>query len=475
MKSVKKILFGFMAVCLAAACEKQVQPTLEQDYFELNFYDVKSKTSFSPSDRSVAWDADDEITVLVNEGGIFTNYTFHKTPGNANGFYNKEFKPKEGSSYEYYAVYPVSDSWSGFRSEDGFSNATVIIGGGKSEAQFQSVSNSGEHIMSSMSGKAVATGTETPAIGMNHMTNIISVSVSNETQQQVNVSSVSVDISDEFFLIGDGYFDPEGNVKLNNQYGSRKAVLNVESGSIEPGFTGEFYLAVAPFILRKGYSLIVTVVTDKGNYTRYVTNDTDLTFGKGTVNRTELKITENSDYYIEYTSDEKIELEKYSSTYDETTKSGRIYFNSPSVPDSLLMKNELVSSVTIPSNIEYIGKMAFYGAKTKFSEIKFAMDGNLREIGDQAFSACKRLHSVDIPSSVMIIGSKSFYNIGSTTNKASIRIRCMNPPRCVADSFDSGSGAGRLNVIEVPAGTMEAYRLQWSAFGYFEKVTEFAE
>lgn len=75
-----------------------------------------------------------------------------------------------------------------------------------------------------------------------------------------------------------------------------------------------------------------------------------------------------------------------------------------------------ITSVTIPSSIEYIGNEAFRNC-SKLTTIKFNTPSNLTNIGNYVFYDCTELTEVAIPESVTTIGSGVFNNTGWYNNQ----------------------------------------------------------
>jgi len=66
----------------------------------------------------------------------------------------------------------------------------------------------------------------------------------------------------------------------------------------------------------------------------------------------------------------------------------------------------ITNSVTIPEEVEYIGEKAF--SSNLFRSVVFPTNSKLRIIGNSAFSYCKQLSSVTLPSTLRIIGNSAF-------------------------------------------------------------------
>lgn len=68
-------------------------------------------------------------------------------------------------------------------------------------------------------------------------------------------------------------------------------------------------------------------------------------------------------------------------------------------------------NVTIPNNVTYIGKSAFYESNIA----SITLSNNISTIGEWAFGHCRNLASISVPASVMEIGKKAFLGCNSLT------------------------------------------------------------
>ena len=71
-----------------------------------------------------------------------------------------------------------------------------------------------------------------------------------------------------------------------------------------------------------------------------------------------------------------------------------------------------LGSITLPSNLRIIGNRAFYYCEKLSSVI---IPEGVTEIGSEAFSGCESLTSIVLPNSIKIIGDEAFYRTGLTT------------------------------------------------------------
>jgi hypothetical protein len=117
-----------------------------------------------------------------------------------------------------------------------------------------------------------------------------------------------------------------------------------------------------------------------------------------------------------------------------------------------------LTSVTIPNSVTSIRDNAFYSC-TGLTSI--SIPNSVASIGSLAFYLCTGLTSVTIPESVTSIDSNAF---ASCTGLTSVTFVSATPPSNIGTPaiFEDCS---QLNVIHVPAGTLNAYRSALSSAG----------
>ena len=125
-----------------------------------------------------------------------------------------------------------------------------------------------------------------------------------------------------------------------------------------------------------------------------------------------------------------------------------------------------LTSVTIGNGVSSIGSSAFYGCSGLTSVI---IGNSVTSISESAFQKCIGLTSITIPDSVARIDNFALL-IGSSTNKAVIRMKPTTPPQIKSSSFDKNN----LEKIIVPKGTGATYKsaTNWSALAsYIQEAT----
>ena len=122
-----------------------------------------------------------------------------------------------------------------------------------------------------------------------------------------------------------------------------------------------------------------------------------------------------------------------------------------------------LTNLTLPSSVTEIGYKAFWDCSGLTS---LTLPSSVTEIGDYAFLGCSGLTSLSFPSGITSIGYNAFSGCSGLT---SIYVYAEKLPKMESDVFD-GCDAKKCTVY-VPKGTYDDYWL--SEFGYFENIVEF--
>lgn len=115
-----------------------------------------------------------------------------------------------------------------------------------------------------------------------------------------------------------------------------------------------------------------------------------------------------------------------------------------------LFKNTDVKKVNIPASVKAIGGAAFAGC-TNLSQVNFAADAQIEDLGWRAFYDCTALTSIKIPDSVTRIGTETF---SGCTNLATIDI----------------SKKSKLTQIEYGAFGYYPYKIDLKSLGEFSDI-----
>ena len=280
-------------MCLALSitdCQKelvdQTTPASEPN-FELFAQPVTTKTANDGLDTK--WVAKDAINVFHAEAGSTAydsdgRFTVKDIEtGRFDGTVSKSLSADK--SYDWYAFYPYS---SYNKTPAGISKETfgyTTIGG---TSQTQTGNGSRVHLAGEscpLYGIASNVASDkVPSISMNHLTSVIKVSVTNNSGEDLTVSSVSFTGTED--IVGTYFINfaasPVGYKPSGNQYVSNTASLEVKNGEvISSGASADFYIAVKPFTAKTGTTLKLAV----NGYEKTLTLKNDITFTAGHIKK----------------------------------------------------------------------------------------------------------------------------------------------------------------------------------------------
>ena len=168
---MKKILFATMAItAMAVGCQ---EAELENgaisngEVFKISAALPETKTAFDPDGYQVAWEADDELTVIINSNDA---YKFTKS-ADANDFEATGVSLQEGVN-TYHVLYPYNSyvqevDAEGFTSRNGQKTYVSIP---DQTAETQATVDNTDHIKGVMYGYTTADISETPSIQMHQLT-----------------------------------------------------------------------------------------------------------------------------------------------------------------------------------------------------------------------------------------------------------------------------------------------------------------
>lgn len=282
----KSFVYAAGLMCLALSitdCQKelvdQTTPASEPN-FELFAQPVTTKTANNGLDTK--WVAKDAINVFHAEAGSTSyfsdnNFTVKDIEtGRFDGTVSKSLSADK--SYDWYAFYPYTSQITtpGDR-EVGW----VTVGG---TSQTQTGNGSRAHlarescplygIVSNVASDKV------PSISMNHLTSVIKVSVTNNSGEDLTVSSVSFTGTED--IVGTYFINfaasPVAYKSSGNAYVSSTASLTVSNGeALANGSSADFYIALKPFTAKTGSTLKLAV----NGYEKTLTLKNDITFTAG--------------------------------------------------------------------------------------------------------------------------------------------------------------------------------------------------
>lgn len=285
----KSFVYAAGLMCLALSitdCRKelvdQTTPASEPN-FELFAQPVTTKTANNGLDTK--WVAKDAINVFHAEAGstlyVSDNQFTVKDieTGRFDGTVSKSLSADK--SYDWYAFYPYSsyNKTPAGISKDTFGYTTI---GGTSQTQTGNGSRvhlAGESCPLYGIASNVASD-KVPSISMNHLTSVIKVSVTNNSGEDLTVSSVSFTGTED--IVGTYFINfaasPVAYKSSGNAYVSSTASLTVSNGeALANGSSADFYIALKPFTAKTGSTLKLAV----NGYEKTLTLKNDITFTAG--------------------------------------------------------------------------------------------------------------------------------------------------------------------------------------------------
>lgn len=281
----KSFIYAAGLMCLALSitdCQKelvdQTTPASEPN-FELFARPVTTKTANNGLDTK--WVAKDAINVFHAEAGS-TEYVsdgkFTVKDIETGRFDGKVKTLDADKSYDWYAFYPYTSQIT----TPGEKTAGWVTVGGTSQTQTGNGSRAhlaGESCPLYGIASNVASD-KVPSIAMNHLTSVIKVSVTNNSGEDLTVSSVSFTGTED--IVGTYYINfadsPVAYKSSGNAYVSPTASLTVANGeALANGSSADFYIALKPFTATAGSTLKLAV----NGYEKTLTLKNDITFTAG--------------------------------------------------------------------------------------------------------------------------------------------------------------------------------------------------
>lgn len=282
----KSFVYAAGLMCLALSitdCQKelvdQTTPASEPN-FELFARPVTTKTANNGLDTK--WVAEDAINVFHAEAGSTEYVSDGKftvkdiETGRFDGPVSTSLSADK--SYDWYAFYPYTSQIT----TPGEKTAGWVTVGGTSQTQTGNGSRAhlaGESCPLYGIASNVASD-KVPSIEMNHLTSVIKVSVTNNSGEDLTVSSVSFTGTED--IVGTYYINfadsPVAYKSSGDKYVSSTASLTVSGGTaIANGASADFYIALKPFTAKTGSTLKLAV----NGYEKTLTLKNDITFTAG--------------------------------------------------------------------------------------------------------------------------------------------------------------------------------------------------
>lgn len=285
----KSFIYAAGLMCLALSitdCQKelvdQTTPASEPN-FELFARPVTTKTA--NNDLDTKWVANDDINVFHAEAGSIS----YRSDGQfivkdiETGRFDGTVKTLDADkSYDWYAFYPYTSL---ITTPDNTASGYCYIGSRADASQTQTGDNNMSHICGSnypLYGIAKnVNASDVPSIQMQHLTSVIKIVVTNSTEEELTLNSVSFtaeeNISGQFYIA----FNSETPKYTSAGYPSKTANLTVSDVKVAAKATATVYMAIKPFTAKTGSTLKLAV----NGYEKTRTLDNDITFTAGHIKK----------------------------------------------------------------------------------------------------------------------------------------------------------------------------------------------
>ena len=251
---------SLVAIAALASCNKEIEAPIEDLKggvpFEISASAIDTKTSIN--DVTTSWVAGDAINLFHAEAGSTTyksdgQFTIAAEDLDAKKFKGTLASALEAGSYDWYAFYPYSEY---VTTPASTSSGYVTVGG---TSQTQTGNSSTAHLCGEscpLYGIATTVANDVAtSIEMNHLASIVEVNVTNNSGENLTVTSVSFTGTED--IVGTYYIDftktPIVYTPSGDKYVSSTASLSVADGeAIVAGSSATFYVAIKPFTVSSG-------------------------------------------------------------------------------------------------------------------------------------------------------------------------------------------------------------------------------
>ncbi len=310
---MKKMLFTTACLIALSACVKEKDESIKQTEYSFRIeasVSADTKTVFNPENNSVAWENDDALSVLINDGETIAAYRFDKVADEANMFECKDFIPVENKSYTYSVLYPycekiipldpsgnnefyvTHDSFTITKSSSSNDFTWIQMPELANTSLKQSAIGDAVHVEGPLYGYTTADGTATPSVLLKHCTHILRASITNNTGSTITVQNVTVsndanqDLRGRYmFNVSDGSVKPYPYDEISSSIS-----MDVENGTIAAGETGIVYIPNSGFTIPEGKNLCFTVTCGEGKSEIVKTMTADLVCAPGGIRTANLTL-----------------------------------------------------------------------------------------------------------------------------------------------------------------------------------------
>lgn len=265
--------------------QNPVEPSVDGVPFEIVVSTADTKTA--NDGLKTVWTAGDALNVFHELGGgkqYKSDNKFEFSAGNCfKGTISEELV--EEMCYNWYALYPYNEKVETPAATD---KGWVVVGSKTTASQTQKGNNSMAHIAGENYPLAGVCKDweyyedETLEIEMSNLTSLVEVVVTNNTEEDLTVSSVAISAPEN--VVGTFYIDFTGEEVVytpsGESYVSKKATLNVQdAAALTKGQSAKYYVAVKPFAAATGETLTLSV----NGYEKKLTLKSEASFTAGKI------------------------------------------------------------------------------------------------------------------------------------------------------------------------------------------------
>lgn len=292
---MKRNLISMAAAVLAiAGCsvtDLEENNAVSKDTFRLTAEITTTRTTFDPAGYKVAWDADDALSVIASDGGIYTGYMFSKVQDAGDNVFGSDNFVMTETMEALSAIYPYSEALGSI--VDGNTDGAVTIGSAAGQAQKQTGDNPGSNVDAPLYGYAEISSEEGWShIEMHHAASLVEVTVSNSASADLAITDIDLTTTAGCYLSGEFQINPQTGalVAAGTDRVSEEASLDITDVTVAQGESRKFYITVAPFTLAAGDAVNVYVTANGSRMLFRKEMTKERTFAAGTVNRTSVDI-----------------------------------------------------------------------------------------------------------------------------------------------------------------------------------------
>lgn len=291
-----------LAIAGCSVTDLEENNAVSKDTFRLTAEITTTRTTFDPAGYKVAWDADDALSVIASDGGIYTGYMFSKVQDAGDNVFGSDNFVMTETMEALSVIYPYSEALGSI--VDGNTDGAVTIGSAAGQAQKQTGDNPGSNVDAPLYGYAEISSGGWSHIEMHHAASLVEVTVSNSASADLAITDIDLTTTAGCYLSGEFQINPQTGalVAAGTDRVSEEASLDITDVTVAQGESRKFYITVAPFTLAAGDAVNVYVTANGSRMLFRKEMTEERTFAAGTVNRTSVDIASVSTITLDRTS-----------------------------------------------------------------------------------------------------------------------------------------------------------------------------